>query len=259
MLADKKIMKHLLDKLFADKEREQVYPPYYLNQIYKMQRKFGSKFCDFDKRSNLAEYAHWCSEWGWCIFDELSEVLGWLPWKHWKDYSAYTPEKVEVQFELIDILHFAVSLNMTADVRPAHIMEYVEAKEDTLPAILVAIKGSFMLSTGIDLPIIKEEDRYFQTKMAIARINDEVAWLQDKESLLEKTDITSTSQIIKVEELRKKVAVRALEIFRQLVVLLLLWDMSAEDIWNYYAAKNKENHDRQKRGYAETNIVLGPE
>lgn len=40
-----------------------------------------------------------------CIDDELAEIRGWLPWKHWKNYDDGVNWH-EVDKEMIDILHF---------------------------------------------------------------------------------------------------------------------------------------------------------
>jgi len=44
------------------------------------------------------------------IHDECSEIMGWLPWKHWKNYTEHKLETEEIKFEIIDLLHFIFNL-----------------------------------------------------------------------------------------------------------------------------------------------------
>lgn len=88
-----------------------------LEEIFEMQKLFGGKFIPFgdirrqvEKDHNYSQYSKWIDELILCIADEMSEILNWLPWKHWKDYSTFKLESNELKFEIIDILHFYVNL-----------------------------------------------------------------------------------------------------------------------------------------------------
>lgn len=87
-----------------------------LDQIVENQKRFASKFCDFDNLT-LEEKQKWTKEYVVCMLDELSEVLGWINWKHWKKEKPVN--ELEIKYELIDLLHFLIDTmlvwNMTAE------------------------------------------------------------------------------------------------------------------------------------------------
>jgi dimeric dUTPase (all-alpha-NTP-PPase superfamily) len=101
-----------------------------LQNIFSLQKQFGKRFCNFDtfNKNNLKEYekdiinqekVKWTKEFIICCQDELSEILNWLPWKHWKKYKKEKINNKEVKYEIIDLMHFVISLallfGMTAD------------------------------------------------------------------------------------------------------------------------------------------------
>lgn len=117
-MRDKKTMKSL------EKERKQMIknwgPRHFTNMLDEMmslQEKFGSKFCKFD---DLSEYekTRWTKEFILCIQDELCEVLNWTPWKHWKQYHGKPADQLEIQYELVDILHFLLDLMLIWKMTP---------------------------------------------------------------------------------------------------------------------------------------------
>lgn len=100
-----------------------------LEEIFKYQELFGSKFCIFKTYNTklksqtlskivLEEKERWTKEFIVCCFDELSEILNWTNWKHWKS-KKYPIDETQIKYEIIDLLHFVISLallyGMTAD------------------------------------------------------------------------------------------------------------------------------------------------
>ena len=79
-----------------------------LQNIFRIQKKFGSKFCDFGTK-NIKLKEKWTKEFILCCMSELSEILGWINWKHWKKQKYPINEK-ELKYEIIDLLHFVISL-----------------------------------------------------------------------------------------------------------------------------------------------------
>jgi hypothetical protein len=79
-----------------------------LETIFKYQKMFGSKFVDFD---NLTEQEKeiWLQKFIMCCNSELNEILEWINWKHWKK-PKYPINELEIKYEIIDLIHFVVSL-----------------------------------------------------------------------------------------------------------------------------------------------------
>jgi dimeric dUTPase (all-alpha-NTP-PPase superfamily) len=81
-----------------------------------LQFKFGSKFCKFNKL-NTHEKEQWTKEFCLCIIDEISEVLNWINWKHWKK-KRYPIDELNLKYELIDLMHFILSLMLIWKMTP---------------------------------------------------------------------------------------------------------------------------------------------
>lgn len=88
-----------------------------LDEMFDLQKKFGSKFVPFGHLS-LKGRERWTKEFLLCLIDESCEVLNWTRWKHWKRYDESVDE-LELKYELVDMLHFLLSLmlvwGMTAE------------------------------------------------------------------------------------------------------------------------------------------------
>ena len=97
----------------------------YERQI-ELQKKIGSRI---DLPLTKEEREHWTKENVLAIHAELTELLDWTNWKSWKKTKVeYTPTRIlELQMEIIDILHFWLNLciiwGMTPDVIMARYIE----------------------------------------------------------------------------------------------------------------------------------------
>lgn len=248
-MSDKKTMAHLLTDF--DPKR----PNDLLMDIFSKQAAFASKWCDFDNRKNYAQYRHWVDTFSWCIMDELSEVLGWLPWKHWKDYTDYRVEHIEVRFELIDILHFVVNLCLLSDTTAEDLRSYCKARGTDLRSLMLATKADFIYSTGEDLPVLTDNILYEYTKVYLGKINRIVSTFHNPAVLHAyrgRTDEKSDIHAFKTNVVKPGTT----KMLLHLLVLFQLWNMNDYYVWLYYAAKNKENHARQERGYKEMEEVF---
>ena len=207
-----------------------------LAEIFKMQRLFGSKFVNFDELAKIktVEDPSWGIKEDWykdfldCITDECSEVLNWLPWKHWKDYSKFELKPLEIKFELIDILHFVVFELLLCNYTP-----------DDLCKIM------------LDVPVGKNCPTDLERLMNHA-VED--SFLKDqyyKDEKAEATRVGLRNLHITLGECYKFPYRKSLYVtlFYHLLVLFGVWDMTAQDVYSYYMSKNKENFDRQTRGY----------
>lgn len=91
------------------------------------QREFGKKFCNFGNLT-LEEQTKWTKEFVMCLNNEFTELIEQLPWKHWKNYEGFEPNMKEIKFEIIDILHFFLSLCLVWDMSAEEILKYYIAK-----------------------------------------------------------------------------------------------------------------------------------
>jgi len=80
-----------------------------LQKLLDLQKSFGQKFCNFDNLTD-EEKVKWTKEFMICMQSEMTEMLEGLPWKHWKQYSDFKINLPELQYEIIDLLHFYLSI-----------------------------------------------------------------------------------------------------------------------------------------------------
>jgi len=261
-MTDKKHMKHLLDGF------NPTVPFNALADIFEKQKKFASKWTNFDNREDINYYRKWVDDYSWCIVDEISEVINWLPWKHWKDYTGCVIDIREVRFELIDILHFVVNICLLSDVTQEDLQEHCSAKGSDIKSLMRSVKATFIQTTGEDLPLDDEQYLCSFTKEYLGKINriistmhlkhethtvqeasNKLVWRKSIESKKDSTDAVTRFRTNVVKP-------GIMNVFTNLLVLFQLWSMTANDVWVYYAAKNKENYDRQERGYKEVLVEL---
>ena len=98
-----------------------------LQLLLTLQKSFGVKFCQFDNLS-YDDKVKWTKEFILCIQQELAELTEQLPWKHWKDYSEYKVNETELKYEIIDILHFFLSLCLVWGMDAEEIFRYYFSK-----------------------------------------------------------------------------------------------------------------------------------
>jgi dimeric dUTPase (all-alpha-NTP-PPase superfamily) len=111
-----------VDKIHVSKEMVSG-----LEVLLNNQREFGKKFCNFGNLS-LEEKTAWTKEFMTCLNVEFAELLDQLPHKHWKDYTGFEPNLKEIKFEIIDILHFFLSLCLVWDMTAEEMLKYYIAK-----------------------------------------------------------------------------------------------------------------------------------
>ncbi len=218
--------------------KEYDYPKNPLEAIFDMQKRFGSKFCNFSMYSRvsysdrtLERRTEWKDTFLDCIFDEVSEVLNWLPWKHWKDYGHYEVNALELRFELIDLLHFVVSECLLIGITPDKVHRYVvggeraSVKITNLEEMVNYAKGKVMTDFRLD-PSYMDDKIFITRKLLRTMINL----------------VGDSYGIVTPDIMVSKIMLILFELFG-------VWDMTGQDIFNYYMSKNQENFDRQERGY----------
>ncbi len=221
-MSDKKIMGENMLEHFT-------LPDEPLSAIFSKQREFGKKFCDLfllttPLTGNSKKVEEWKEIFLDCICDELSEVLNWLPWKHWKKYEGFQYNITEIRFELIDILHFIVSIFILFNISPSEIYSYFKVEKGELQKILLQLKGELYSEYQEEITDIKIKDKITRQLFRKMIIKCGVCYCVD-----------NTEDLFRL--------------LREFLKLCALWDMSAKDIYDYYMSKNKENFERQERGY----------
>lgn len=199
----------------------------YLKAIFEAQKRFGGRFCDFNRCAwDTAYRLEWTYTFADCIMDELSEVMNWLPWKHWKNYDDFKTDEIEIRFELIDILHFVVSLYLV------HRVEEIDLLYDPVE---ISNRSALELVFRRVMSQIEEPDqrnKHLATRFSIRDMNMAVGNLQGL------TDVFDGEILEMLDGL-----------FLNLLAVMGIWGMNPGDIYSYYMSKNKENFDRQERGY----------
>lgn len=202
-----------------------------LGHIFEMQKSFGSKFCPFSSLKDEVERRQWLVTFLDCIFDECSELLGWLPWKHWKSYDEFNLDEIEIRFELIDMLHFIVSEFLLFNLTPTQVLRLMGVKNNVdkgerLSHMLHRCKGLVLLEYELE-PTECIDSQIELTRALLRKMISYVGKAYDGPAELDPY----------------------IGIFTTLCKLFCVWGMNSEDIYDYYMSKNKENFDRQERGY----------
>lgn len=198
-----------------------------LEEIFQKQKAFGSKFCPFGQIKHDEERWYWFNEFLDCVVDELMEVQGCLPWKHWKNYEDFEIDPVEIRFEIIDILHFVVSLALLEYISPEDI--YRDQERDTLEDIIITLKGKVIYENSLDIDQATEEQLHRLTRDEIRKSLKAIGILYDGDPYLKNRLI--------------------LDLFEYVFRLCAIHGMTGSDVYDYYCSKNEENFARQERGY----------
>lgn len=123
-MADKKSMAHLKPK----KDPGFAKSIDALNEMMKRQTAFSKRF-GISQNMTEAQREKWSQVFILCIMDECSEVLGQINWKHWKK-TRQRVDQHEVRFEVIDLLHFVLSLAIVWGMTADDVAAYYIAKSD---------------------------------------------------------------------------------------------------------------------------------
>lgn len=92
-----------------------------LERMFDLQKQFAKKFIKFGGLSgglSIQEKERWTKELLVALMDEGFEALNWTNHKHWKK-PVYPINETELKYEIIDMLHFLLTLmilwGMTAE------------------------------------------------------------------------------------------------------------------------------------------------
>lgn len=85
-----------------------------LEKIFKLQEKLNIKIgIDVKKMSN-EEKIQWILNYTRAMQQEVAELIDSLPWKWWANYQKFDKQNAKV--EVIDILHFLISIAQLLDI-----------------------------------------------------------------------------------------------------------------------------------------------
>lgn len=98
-----------------------------LEEVFKRQKRFVKRFFDVDNLTD-SEKVKWSKEFILCIQQELAELVEELPWKHWKDYSDFKIDILNLQYELVDLFHFFVDLCLVWKLDSEKLLKMYDSK-----------------------------------------------------------------------------------------------------------------------------------
>lgn len=98
-----------------------------LEEIFNLQEKMNLRFYDARKMSQPLKIM-WTLKLCMALGAEMFELIDQLPWKWWKKYKDSTVDVYEVKFEVIDMMHFVVSLALLWGMDSREFMAHYRAK-----------------------------------------------------------------------------------------------------------------------------------
>lgn len=194
--------------------------PYF--EMYNLQRKLQLRLNEFAYVNPSTDIAVTkCIYWFYCIASECKELMEWFKPENHNSLAIEEVSK-EIQMEAIDIIHFVMNIGLELGFTG----EEVEAVELLHPTHLDRIN-----------PVGCSEACSVLLDKCIALI-DCMPWKTWK-----------TYDYLAVSDLKSLLDEDYKMVYKMSLSLCNRVGLNRQDIVNVYFAKNKENHDRQTRGY----------
>lgn len=152
------------------------------------------------------------ADWGLCMSVEASEAVDHLGYKHWKKQVV---DMDQFRLEVVDILHFYISLAIESDKRTSMIKSFIEAFD----------KGSSFLD-------LKEDKTASRLDLIAGLVNVSSSLQVDLD--MEKGVISSSTDYLKIS---------------QAVGFLVSISLDLDALNSLYIGKNTLNFFRQNNGY----------
>jgi dimeric dUTPase (all-alpha-NTP-PPase superfamily) len=91
-----------------------------LQEIFDGQKALNKRIGVDSDAMNEEQQVHWLLNYSRALSQETAEMIDSLPWKWWARYQNY--DRANVQVEIVDMLHFLVSLAQVAglDAKDVH-------------------------------------------------------------------------------------------------------------------------------------------
>ena len=168
--------------------------------------------------------------WPLCIVLEVSEAIGSIPWKHWKDINNQVVDFDNLKIELTDIYHFLISLVANSQ----HLKSLTEEQLHVRTAMMLEYNTEqlfFALGRSIETGFTKEE---IISKLLVLKLSVLKYHLQYN---------TYSNQYI-------------LDIVTNFYICVLtIPDFNMDDLYKLYISKNVLNTFRQDNGYKENTYI----
>ncbi|MDR0595322.1 MAG: dUTPase [Puniceicoccales bacterium] len=99
-----------------------------LDKIFEMQAKLSARLGVDLKNLSEGEKIEWILKYSRALQQEISELIDSVPWKWWAKYQKFDEQNARV--EVIDILHFLVSIAQVLGMTPEDFFEAYQKKND---------------------------------------------------------------------------------------------------------------------------------
>ncbi|MDR0679779.1 MAG: dUTPase [Puniceicoccales bacterium] len=99
-----------------------------LDRIFEMQAKLSARLGVNLKNLGEGEKIEWILKYSRALQQEISELIDSVPWKWWAKYQNFDEQNARV--EVIDILHFLVSIAQILGMTPEDLFEAYQKKND---------------------------------------------------------------------------------------------------------------------------------
>lgn len=203
-----------------------------------MQAKFAAKFHKVDNLTK-PEMDHWINAYLVCIEDEVREVREHLRIYPEDKFCGKTMNEKELKKELIDILHFMMDAFICGGATSKDIEKYyLEKNAPNVKEVYDLLKFAYdnekshLQFDSNDIDILLIANKILDCNAAVRQ---QISWKHWKKP----------SETINKEALYKAYA----EMFKNLMILFIILEMTPENVKEVYVNKNMENILRQKYGY----------
>lgn len=99
-----------------------------LEEIFACQQALNQRIGVDTTRLAEDQQVHWLLQYSRALTQETAELVDSLPWKWWAKYQCYDRENVRV--EIVDLLHFLVSLAQVAGLSARDVHELYMKKNE---------------------------------------------------------------------------------------------------------------------------------
>lgn len=190
-----------------------------LQTIFQLQKEFVQLVGIYQ---NMMEHkSHWIGTYQISMLDEIGEVLQGIQWKHWKKRDPEFPyNTMELQKELIDLVHFIANLALVLEIDAKFIMDSENIDlfmtDDSRPLLKLSIEEKEVITVDLLVQFAKY--------------------------------VLAIPANVSIKEIKfAKECMR--EAFLTLFDLCFYWGMRGIDVHEMYIKKNAENLARQKNNY----------
>ena len=92
-----------------------------LEEIFRLQKELNQRIGVDTDRMTDAERQQWVLNYCRAMSQEVAELIDCVPWKWWAKYQQFDPQNARV--EVVDLLHFLVSVAQVLGIGPDEIFE----------------------------------------------------------------------------------------------------------------------------------------